>query len=227
MPCPAQLRLQIARYSAVINGYIDWKGLKARQLQCQTWRMKQGKIGVQVHLTASSSAFEGPKQFVLTEVPKVQKRLAFSRCFPCFTAQVSSNEPEETKKRPARENAEGKKKATKMWRFFGGVFQPVLGTANYLLSPIKPLHKPVILPSGKLFDIQTSLACQDFQLHLYMSSPSQCHLNPSHEHVIEISFRLESVGDEISKTRFYWKTLEIPDCPVPICQDSNQCQRRR
>ncbi|BDA42382.1 hypothetical protein COCOBI_03-2690 [Coccomyxa sp. Obi] len=35
-----------------------------------------------------------------------------------------------------------------MWRFFGGVFQPVLGTANYLLSPIKPLHKPVILPSG-------------------------------------------------------------------------------
>lgn len=35
-----------------------------------------------------------------------------------------------------------------MWRFLGGVFQPVLGTANYLLSPTKPQHKPVVLPTG-------------------------------------------------------------------------------
>ncbi len=122
--------------------------------------MKQSRIGVQVHLTASSSAVDGPKHFVPAETPKVQKRSVVSRCFPCFAARVSSNEPEYYKKRSAREKPKGKKKATKMWRFFGGIFQPVLGTANYLLSPMKPLHKPVILPSGKLFSISTSLACQ-------------------------------------------------------------------
>ena len=33
-------------------------------------------------------------------------------------------------------------------RFFGGIFQPVLGTANYLLGPTKPNYKPVLLPTG-------------------------------------------------------------------------------
>lgn len=44
-----------------------------------------------------------------------------------------------------------------MWRFIGNAFQPVLGTANYLLSPVKPLHKPVVLPTGMRFAWQIEI----------------------------------------------------------------------
>ena len=33
-------------------------------------------------------------------------------------------------------------------RFFGGVFQPVLGAVNYIAGPIKPNPKPIELPTG-------------------------------------------------------------------------------
>ena len=36
------------------------------------------------------------------------------------------------------------------WRWLGSVMQPVLGTTNYLLGPLKPVHKPVVLPTGEM-----------------------------------------------------------------------------
>ena len=110
--------------------------------------MKQGRVGVQVHITASS-AVETHYKVAPFEAPESKKRSVVSRCFPCLSAQVSSHEPVKHKHRGARQRAKGKK-GTKMWRFLGGVFQPVLGTANYLLSPTKPQHKPVVLPTGLL-----------------------------------------------------------------------------
>ena len=36
------------------------------------------------------------------------------------------------------------------WRWLGNIFQPIMGTGNYLLGPLKPSPKPVALPTGAL-----------------------------------------------------------------------------
>ncbi len=43
-----------------------------------------------------------------------------------------------------------KRKHTKMFRFVGAWSQPLLGTLNHALSPLKPAPKPVVLPTGAL-----------------------------------------------------------------------------
>ncbi len=122
--------------------------------------MKQGGIGVQVHITASS-AVDSQYKLAPTEGHPSRKRSVLSRCFPCINARVSSQEPDSEKPRRVRKGSKkASKRASKMWRFIGGVFQPVLGTANYLLSPTKPLHKPVVLPTGILSIFELSMACE-------------------------------------------------------------------
>ncbi len=39
-------------------------------------------------------------------------------------------------------------KGTKMLRLVGYWSQPLLGALNYVLSPVKPAYKPVVLPKG-------------------------------------------------------------------------------
>ena len=48
----------------------------------------------------------------------------------------------------ARQPRSRRRKATMAWRWLGSVMQPLLGTTNYLLGPLKPVHKPVVLPTG-------------------------------------------------------------------------------
>ena len=47
------------------------------------------------------------------------------------------------------------------WRWLGSVMQPLLGTTNYLLGPLKPVHKPVVLPTGIPMCPDTAAMLQD------------------------------------------------------------------
>ena len=49
-------------------------------------------------------------------------------------------------------------------RFLGGIFQPVMGTANYLLGPTKPNYKPVSLPTGASSIFGSLICISAFQL---------------------------------------------------------------
>ena len=44
-------------------------------------------------------------------------------------------------------------KGTRMLRLVGYWSQPLLGALNYVLSPVKPAYKPVVLPKGMPRDV--------------------------------------------------------------------------
>jgi hypothetical protein len=96
--------------------------------------MKEGKAQFSITAVASSkasaSALPAP-----TPPEHKKKRLQF---------------PHLKRRKGASRDRQSKRKTTMAWRWLGSVFQPIMGSANYLLGPLKPHPKPVALPTGAL-----------------------------------------------------------------------------
>jgi hypothetical protein len=117
-----------------------------------------------VHLQASASRATYPPSTAFPTRQGKQTSNTTRFCL-CSRRQGTTDDDESIRLTDVEKNNK-KDRRSNMWRFVGGVFQPVMGAANYLLSPLKPELKPVVFPTGRqltfsVLPSKTSFTFQD------------------------------------------------------------------